>query len=94
MEDDPDGLVINLGDLMQFWTQGVWNSPLHRVMKTRNRQDSPSTSDLVSIVFFAGPHADTKLLPLPSPRIPPANNTRDIITAGEHVQQKIAKTAQ
>ena len=94
MEDDPDGLVINLGDLMQFWTQGVWHSPLHRVMKTRNRQDSPSTSDLVSIVFFAGPHADTKLLPLPSPRIPPANNTRDIITAGEHVQQKIDKTAQ
>lgn len=91
LDNHQDALVINLGDLMQFWTQGVWHSPLHRVIKTR--QES-SSSDFVSIVFFAGPHADTKLLPLPSPRIPPMSSAEDVITAGEHVQNKIAKTAQ
>ena len=92
-KDDPNGLVINLGDLMQFWTHGLWHSPLHRVNKTRFKPNSNSTPDLISIVFFAGPHPDTKLVPLPSSRIPLLTKQKEIITAGEHVQNKIAKTA-
>ena len=93
LDSHPDGLVINLGDLMQFWTQGVWHSPLHRVIKTAARQES-SSSDFVSIVFFAGPHADTKLLPLQSALIPDGGAGGEVVTAGQHVQQKISKTAQ
>jgi len=92
LESMPDALVINLGDLMQFWTGKVWHSPLHRVIKTSLTQDT-SSSGLVSIVFFAGPHADTKLLPLPSPLIDHVNSEDVIITAGQHVQDKIARTA-
>ena len=33
LKEDPDALVINLGDLLQFWTGGLWHSPLHRVLK-------------------------------------------------------------
>jgi len=93
MTNMPDALVINLGDLMQFWTREVWHSPLHRVIKTTPNQDI-SSSGLVSIVFFAGPHADTKLLPLPSPLIPHVSKEDAILTAGQHVQEKIARTAQ
>jgi len=89
----PDALVINLGDLMQFWTGEVWHSPLHRIIKTSHTQDT-SSSGLVFIVFFAGPHEDTKLLPLPSPLIDHVNSEDAIITAGQHVQGKIARTAQ
>ena len=58
----------------------VWHSPLHRVIKTEN----PS-----SIVLFAGPHANTKLLPLPSPLIHHVNIEDAIIKAGQHVQDKL-----
>lgn len=93
MKEQPDAIVINLGDLMEFWTRGYWHSPLHRVMRTRSKPAQEEMSDLVSIVFFSGPHQETKLLPLPSQKLNPFNQQdREIITAGQHVQNKIAKT--
>eukprot|EP00658_Telonema_sp_P-2_P009486 TRINITY_DN13547_c0_g2_i1.p1 TRINITY_DN13547_c0_g2~~TRINITY_DN13547_c0_g2_i1.p1 ORF type:complete len:400 (-),score=64.17 TRINITY_DN13547_c0_g2_i1:106-1305(-) len=85
--EDPDCLVINLGDLMQFWTNGLWKSPKHRV-----RRLSGSGDELVSLVFFAGPHERTQLRRLNSPMV---LDDRDgiVLTAGEHVQAKIASTA-
>ena len=49
-DKDPDALLINLGDLMEFWTQGAWHSPLHRVAN----MPSHHQEELVSIVMFAG----------------------------------------
>ena len=49
-DKDHDALLINLGDLMEFWTQGAWHSPLHRVVS----MSSEEKQDLVSIVMFAG----------------------------------------
>ena len=46
----------------------------------------------MSVVLFAGPHADTKLKQLPSELIP-ASKTDEVVTAGEHVMNKINKTA-
>ena len=116
LENHPDALVINLGDLMQFWTSGYWHSPLHRVLRTKNvrkqtsnhdQEETPndghkdtfndakrSASSLVSIVFFAGPHEETKLLPLSSTKFKSHQEAGQVITAGEHVRNKIAKTAQ
>ena len=75
----------------------ISNSPEYVVMVSDYwlNQEAPlrAVQTLVSIVFFAGPHADTKLVPLPSPLIP-AETSQALITAGEHVQNKIAKTAQ
>ena len=52
LDDDPDALLINLGDLMQFWTRNTWHSPLHRVVNINT--DDDGDNDLVSIVMFAG----------------------------------------
>ena len=51
LEEDGDALLINLGDLMEFWTRGTWVSPLHRVSSLRSRDPG---LHLVSIVMFAG----------------------------------------
>ena len=53
LEEDRDALLINLGDLMEFWTQGTWVSPLHRVANIRSHQ-AQAAPHLVSIVMFAG----------------------------------------
>ena len=42
LESDPDALVINLGDLMQFWTGGLWHSPVHRVLKVGDTEHTVS----------------------------------------------------
>jgi len=85
--DHPEALLVNLGDLMEAWTQCVWKSPRHKVVRSSNQ------SELISIVWFAGPHPATRLLPLPSPLLPPRSREARVITAGEHVMEKIKMTS-
>jgi len=93
LEEDPDALVINLGDLMEFWTGGAWHSPRHRVMRTASAVENTSElSDLVSIVYFACPNKDTKLFPLQSSRLPPSQDVGKIVSVGEYVEAKLAMT--
>jgi len=87
LSDHPEAILVNLGDLMQAWTQCVWKSPRHKVVR------SCQQSELISIVWFAGPHPATRLLPLPSPLLPPVSSEARVITAGEHVMEKIKMTS-
>lgn len=61
---DPEALVVNLGDLMEHWTDGRWRSLRHRVLAP-----SPSAPDeeLVSLVFFYESDPDTLIEPLAPP---------------------------
>ncbi|MEV7816136.1 2-oxoglutarate and iron-dependent oxygenase domain-containing protein [Streptomyces flaveolus] len=61
---DPDALVVNLGDLMEIWTDGRWRALRHRVLAP-----SPSAPDeeLLSLVFFYESDPDTLVEPLAPP---------------------------
>jgi isopenicillin N synthase-like dioxygenase len=48
----PGGFVVNIGDLMQFWTDDRWISTLHRVV---GEAGAPRRQ---SLVFFHNPRAD------------------------------------
>lgn len=79
-------LIINLGDLMQRWTNDKWVSTLHRVAM-------PSTDALeerYSIAFFVNVNGDTLIEPLRSCRDGDSddNHKYSIITAGEHLMAK------
>jgi isopenicillin N synthase-like dioxygenase len=74
----PGTFVINLGDLMQRWTNALYRSNLHRV---KNRS---TTLERYSMPFFYGPRPDSRIECLPSctdasnpPKNPPC-------TAAEH----------
>ncbi len=80
-------LVVNLGDMMQRWTNDRWVSTLHRVVVP---ETGDQRSRRMSIGFFVHPNFDAEIRCIPSclaagsaPRHPP-------ITAGEHIAQKIA----
>ena len=91
LQHSPDSILVNLGDLMEAWTGGVWRSPRHRVLRTASQ--GAGREDLVSIVWFAGPHPSTRLEALPSPLLP-ALQEGTVLTAGQHVRDKIDRTAQ
>ncbi|KAL6248511.1 hypothetical protein RBB50_004766 [Rhinocladiella similis] len=60
-------IVVNIGDLLSFWTNGHLRSTVHRVVvpsPTPRRSDI--NSDRFSIAIFVQPADDTVLVPMPS----------------------------
>jgi isopenicillin N synthase-like dioxygenase len=85
----PDSFVINIGDMMQYWTNDRWISTIHRVVNPPRDQNLGSRRQ--SIVFFHSPNENTLISCLDGcssaanpPKYPP-------ILAGEHLRQKSAK---
>lgn len=77
----PGTFVVNLGDLVKRWTNGLYNSNLHRVM------NNSSGRDRFSIPFFFGPRPSAVITPLPTcvgAERPPQFAT---CTAQEHVNE-------
>lgn len=84
----PGTLIVNLGDLMQRWTNDQWLSTMHRVVM-------PATHAMerrYSMAYFVNVNGETLIEPLPSCRN--GENHKDIamkypaITAREHLMAK------
>ena len=57
MYPEPDTLIINVGDLVQVWSNDQYRAPLHRVLAN-------TSEDRFSAAFFLNPHFDTDCEPL------------------------------
>ena len=82
----PGAFVVNVGDMMQCWTNDRWPSTMHRVI------NQISGRDRWSIAYFFDLDAESRIEPLAScvtatrpPRYAP-------ITAGEHLIEMYRKT--
>ena len=52
-------MVINTGDMMQVWSNDIYNAPIHRVLAMESR-------DRYSLPFFFNPSATSEVKPLPT----------------------------
>ena len=84
---EPGTLVVNLGDLMNLWTDGRWRSLRHRVLAP---PASAPKEELVSLVFFFEADPDARLIPLPSP-VGGGEGMQPVI-AGETILEKVGLT--
>ena len=82
----PGTFVVNLGDLMQRWTNGLYRSNMHRV------KNNSSTRERYSIPFFYSPRPDSRIECLPTctdagnpPRFAPC-------TAAEHTYEMFTRS--
>lgn len=85
----PGSLVINLGDMMQRWTNDRWVSTMHRVVNPP--RDQALDSRRMSLVFFHETNYDTVVECLPNcssaadpPKYPP-------VTCGEYLRLKFTR---
>ena len=83
----PGAFVVNIGDMLERWTNGLYHSTMHRVI---NRS---SEKDRYSVPFFFEPNYHTRIECLPMcqsasnpPRYAPC-------TAGEHIAEMYRKTS-
>jgi len=87
VQPGPGELVVNLGDMMQRWTNDRWVSTLHRVVVPEALNDAMSRR--MSVGYFMHPDYDAGIACIPTclrrgevPKYPP-------ITAGDHIRAKI-----
>ncbi|XP_073127358.1 azadirone synthase LFS isoform X2 [Henckelia pumila] len=80
----PGTLIVNIGDMMERWTNCLFRSTLHRVM--------PTGQERYSVAFFLDPNPDCVVECLKSccnesapPRFPP-------IRAGDYLEERIKVT--
>jgi len=71
----PGTFVINVGDMLAFWTNGRFRSTPHRVTTPKH--------DRYSVVVFLHPHIDTPLAPLDG------SGAGKVPTAGEHNLKRV-----
>ena len=85
----PESFVINIGDMMQYWTNDRWISTVHRVVNPP--RDKNLGSRRQSIVFFHSPNENT-LISCREGCSSAANPPKDApLLAGEHLRHKSAK---
>lgn len=90
-------ILVNIGDLLNYWTDGLLKSTVHRVVFPQD-----GGSDRYSIAYFCHPANDTRLVQIPSEMINNKNskkhrshssrNTNEIMTAQEHLNVRLAAT--
>lgn len=86
----PGELIVNLGDMMQRWTNDRWKSTMHRVVTPDQLGDA--TSRRLSIGYFMHPNHDAQIQCIPS-CVDDGNEPRyPIISAGDHIRLKIEKS--
>lgn len=85
----PDSFVINIGDLMQHWTNDRWTSTLHRVVNPPRHRALGSRRQ--SIVFFFQPNYDAMIECLPGCSGPGNPARYEPVTSGEHRLRKFLK---
>ncbi|WP_327140362.1 isopenicillin N synthase family dioxygenase [Nocardia sp. NBC_01327] len=82
----PDSFVINIGDLMQRWSNNRWVSTLHRV---QNPPPGTPAARRLSFPFFCQPNYDTLIETLPTCKDTDTPDLFEPITSGANM---IAKT--
>ena len=95
--DDIPPILVNIGDLLNYWTDGLLKSTVHRVVMPKD-----AGVDRYSIAYFCHPVDDTELVRIPSDlvrarssgsdKLPENTKNTKVITAEEHLKSRLAVT--
>lgn len=96
-------ILVNIGDLLSYWTRGVLKSTVHRVVFAKGEEEESEGRDRYSIVYFCHPCHDTELVAVPSNIVEEVGKGKDtgegtemvgekVVTAGEHLASRLAAT--
>ncbi|RUP51929.1 hypothetical protein BC936DRAFT_144363 [Jimgerdemannia flammicorona] len=89
----PGAVLVNIGDLMEFWTGGLFRSTRHRVVFLPEH----TAADRYSLAMFCHANDAVPLEIVPSPFLAGrervvAEGEEKVMTAGEHLQFRLNAT--
>jgi isopenicillin N synthase-like dioxygenase len=82
----PGAFVVNIGDMLAYWTNGVYRSTPHRVLRPQSSQGYR-----VSVPFFFEPNYNAEISPLPQFIKEKGVNTEKNVKViyGDHLMQRV-----
>ena len=90
-------ILVNIGDLLCYWTNGLLKSTVHRVVFPKTGPEGGK--DRYSMAFFAHPVGTTILEPIPSKMVSELRSLNGVgpegkkaITADEHLMGRLKAT--
>ncbi|KAL7271157.1 hypothetical protein RUND412_006107 [Rhizina undulata] len=97
VEASEDRVLVNIGDLLTYWTAGVLRSTVHRVVFPADTgKEEGEGEGRYSMVYFCHPRDDTELGAIPSgvvrERVGRGANGGKVVTAGQHLEARLAVT--
>jgi isopenicillin N synthase-like dioxygenase len=100
LEDGPPPIVVNVGDLLSYWTNGLLKSTVHRVVMPQGAGEAR-----YSIVYFCHPKDDEGLVAVPSRLVEEKGGIKEgeqvgygggsegkALTAKEHLMRRLEAT--
>lgn len=105
-EDDPSPpILVNIGDLLSYWTNGLLRSTVHRVAFDGTSVAGESNDEArYSIVYFGHPADETRLTAVPSKRVQAFTGSlgetnganpyaeRKVLRADEHLRMRLQES--
>jgi len=85
----PD-IIVNLGDLMERWTNGRWVSSLHRVVTPDSKKTFSHSR--MSLAFFQQPDWDARIECLPTCVDEDGTIKYPMVTSGRHLMERFQST--
>ncbi|KAJ6621916.1 UPF0676 protein [Pseudolycoriella hygida] len=85
----PGSILINTGDLLEFWSNGYYPATKHRVLIPEAELRKKTTRQ--SIVYFHHPDDSAMVTPLTT-KNPTAENAYEEINAGEYAKNRLNST--
>lgn len=96
-------ILVNIGDLLSYWTNNLLKSTVHRVVVPK--PESGIAEDRYSIAYFCHPLDGAELVPVPSKSVKgyenqapigygggAESNDTNVITARDHLNRRLAAT--
>ena len=94
-ENDPSPpILINIGDLLSYWTNGLFRSTVHRVVFPKDGLSNGVPNETISgprysIAFFCHPVGSAPLEPVPSERVKNFQPSEGAIDANPYAERKV-----
>ena len=92
--EKPLPILVNIGDLLAYWTNGLLKSTVHRVIFPKEAKRGGE--DRYSIAYFCHPLDEAQLVAVPSKMIDGTKGAerdeKEVLTARDHLNQRLAAT--
>lgn len=97
----PLPILVNIGDLLEYWTNGLLKSTVHRVIFPKDARKGGE--DRYSMAYFCHPLDDARLVPVPSKLVEDykggnvkgvqmKNESAIAMTARDHLNERLGAT--